>query len=536
MIYCRVSTKEQVEEGNSLVTQEKNCREYALKNGFEIASLFVEQGESAKTVDRPELKKLMSFCANKKNNIQAIIAYKIDRISRNTDDYSQIRILLKRYGVEIRSTSEYFEDTPAGRFMENIIANVAQFDNDVRAERSIGGMRDAVREGRYVWQAPYGYSNVRVDGKATIAPNNLAPLIINVFEQIALNIHPVEEVRKQMIVEGLKGSSCRGTSKSRFYNMIKNELYTGWVSKFGERHKGAFKPIISEELFHQVQHILSQKKGKSRKYLIESPDFPLRRFISYPTGQMLTGCWSKGRNKKYPYYLFHKQKISIRKDLLENAFKNWLNQFKIDDVYFEKLIDLVKKHLGNDLNGKKAERERLQKRALELKAKQAALVEKNIEGIISNELCKERIAAIDTELYQINKIITNLPKTAINYTYLSGIIRDVLRNPGEVWEKMNFTNKIKLQWFYFPHGIEFDGFESRTTKICKLFSLKEQISPFQSWNVNHPISKSNTQNLQIPLRYVNEVNNTSNTTPNDLFWEGVGEEIEALAKIVTAVP
>src|SRR5687767_3800489 len=132
VIYCRVSTKEQVEEGNSLVTQEKNCREYAQKNGYEIAALFVEQGESAKTADRTELKRLMSFCANRKNNIQAIIAYKIDRISRNTDDYSQIRILLKRYGVEIKSTSEYFEDTPAGRFMENIIANVAQFDNDVR--------------------------------------------------------------------------------------------------------------------------------------------------------------------------------------------------------------------------------------------------------------------------------------------------------------------------------------------------------------------------------------------------------------------
>jgi site-specific DNA recombinase len=136
VIYCRVSTKEQVEEGNSLSTQEKICREYSLKHGYDIAEVFVEQGESAKTQNRPELRRMMAYCASKKNNISVAIAYKIDRISRNTDDYSQIRIVLKKYGVEIKSTSENFENNPAGRFMENMLANVAQFDNDVRTERS----------------------------------------------------------------------------------------------------------------------------------------------------------------------------------------------------------------------------------------------------------------------------------------------------------------------------------------------------------------------------------------------------------------
>ena len=51
--------------------------------------------------------------------------------------------------------------------LKNIIANVAQFDNDVRTERSVGGMKEAVREGRYVWPAPIGYKNIRSNGKAT---------------------------------------------------------------------------------------------------------------------------------------------------------------------------------------------------------------------------------------------------------------------------------------------------------------------------------------------------------------------------------
>ena len=534
VIYCRVSTKEQVEEGNSLVTQEKNCRDFAKKNGYEIGAVYIEQGESAKTADRTELKKLLSFCAIKKNGISAVIAYKIDRISRNTDDYSQIRILLKRYGVEIKSTSEYFEDTPAGRFMENIIANVAQFDNDVRSERSIGGMRDAVREGRYVWAAPYGYSNVKVNGKATIVPNHLAPLIRRAFEMIAENTQPMEEVRRQIISEGLVNSVGTPISKSHFYHSLRLELYAGWICKFGERHKGKFNPIISEELFNQVQHVLAQKKRTGRKYLKENADFPLRRFITYPTGQMLTGCWSKGRHRKYPYYLFHHRGLNIRKELLENTFKNWLNQFRIDDTHFEKLISLVKKNLGSDLNNKRNQRDGLQKRVIELKERQAALVEKNIEGIIGNELCRERIAAIDTELFKIKNLLNSLPTTSINYTHLFSIIRNVLLNPGDVWERANFKDKIRLQWFYFPHGIEFDGIESRTAKICWLLKLKEQFLPPVSYDVHYLNSKSNTPNLQIPLRYdLKGDNNSSNDKQNELFWQELGGEIEMLSKIVT---
>lgn len=526
MIYCRVSTKEQVEEGNSLVTQEKNCREYANKNGYEIAAVFIEQGESAKTADRTELKKLMGFCSAKKNNIKAVIAYKIDRISRNTDDYSQIRILLKRYGVEIKSTSEFFEDNPAGRFMENIIANVAQFDNDVRAERSINGMMDAVREGRYVWLAPLGYSNVKDSGKSTIEPNHLAPLIRKAYEGVALNKYPIDDIRKKLITEGLINPSGKPISKSHFYHILKHELYTGWINKFSERHKGAFEPIVPEQLFNQVQYVLSGKHIKYKQYTIENPDFPLRRFIRHTSGTMLTGCWSQGRTKKYPYYLLRKENINIRKEVLEDTFKNWLNRFELDIAVFEKLELYVKKHLDKGIGDKKLEIEQLQKKVRELKQKQHIILEKNIEGIISNELCKEKIAAIDTELYQINKSITNLPETNINYSRLLGIIRSVLKNPGDVWEKVDFETKIKLQWFYFPHGIEIDGKGNRTTKICKLFKLKERISPYHSYNVHHRFSKSNTINQQISLP---AENNLDLESPE--FWQELGEEIKFLASL-----
>ncbi|MFA6257737.1 MAG: recombinase family protein [Candidatus Paceibacterota bacterium] len=179
VIYVRVSTKEQVDEGNSLSTQEKICREYCFKNDYDITEIFIEQGESAKTANRTELQKLLAFCSDKKNRVGVVVIYKVDRLSRSVEDYSHLRLFFKKYGIEIKSTSEYFEDTAQGKFMENMFANVAQFDNDVRAERCAGGMKDAMRDGRYVWMATVGYKNVQVAGRATIAQDEImSPLIL----------------------------------------------------------------------------------------------------------------------------------------------------------------------------------------------------------------------------------------------------------------------------------------------------------------------------------------------------------------------
>src|SRR5665213_500060 len=400
VIYCRVSTKEQVEEGNSLVTQERACRDYAQKYGYEIVEIYIEQGESAKTADRTELKKLLSFCASKKNDIAAVIAYKIDRISRNTDDYSQIRMNLKRYGVEIKSTSEYFESSPAGRFMENIIANVAQFDNEVRTERSVGGMKGAVSEGRYVWMAPIGYSNVRDNGKATIAPSNQAHLVRKLFEEVALSKKSVIEINKELFKKGFSKTGKAPLATSNVYKILHDELYMGYINKFGLRVKGTFNPIISEELFSRVQCVLKSKRPK-KHYEVNNPDFPLRRFITNEKGEQLTGAWSKGRSKYYGYYVFAKSKLNYNKDQLEGLFLTFLNRLSCTQAQIKYIegkicnhIEYLKNNISNVNNSIK------EKEGFLLEKKQLVIT-KNLNGVYSDSTAKEQLEMIDSELWQI---------------------------------------------------------------------------------------------------------------------------------------
>jgi len=48
--YCRVSMREQL-EGHSLEAQESNIREYAERQGWHLAQIYVEAGVSANTVN-----------------------------------------------------------------------------------------------------------------------------------------------------------------------------------------------------------------------------------------------------------------------------------------------------------------------------------------------------------------------------------------------------------------------------------------------------------------------------------------------------
>lgn len=282
VIYCRVSTDKQA-VNYSLETQEKICCDYADRSGYEVVEKFVEEGESAKTADRTKLKELLRYCYNKANKIQVVIFYKLDRFARQRMDYDIVCSGLRAKGMIIRSATEPIEETPTGRLMEGMLASYAQFDNEIRTERSVLGMRAALRAGRFIWGAPVGYNNIKIEDKGTITMSEKAPIVRASFEEVAKNKEPIEVVYKSMIKNGLTNRKGKPLARSQFYEMLKNPLYAGVVRGFGETHEASFDPIVSKELFDKVQYVLKYRARKNyTAYQIQNPDFPLRRFFMHP--------------------------------------------------------------------------------------------------------------------------------------------------------------------------------------------------------------------------------------------------------------
>jgi DNA invertase Pin-like site-specific DNA recombinase len=121
VIYVRVSTKEQT-ENLSLPTQLKACEEYCERQGFHVLARFREEGESAKTVDRTELQKLLQFCRKNKGSVQFVVVFNLTRFAREKYDHFALRAHLKSLGISLRSATEPIDDTSTGKLMEGVLA------------------------------------------------------------------------------------------------------------------------------------------------------------------------------------------------------------------------------------------------------------------------------------------------------------------------------------------------------------------------------------------------------------------------------
>ncbi len=260
--------------------------------------------------------------------------------------------------------------------------------------------------------------------------------------------------------------------KAQFYKMLKNELYAGWLCKFGERHKGKFEPIISEEIFNRVQQVMRNKKTPL-VYKSEHPDFPLRRFVIHPQKHKLTGAWSKGRNNKYAYYRFIGTRLYWPKIELEKTYEEFIDKYSFDDYLFGKLKkEILNRFSMRSLNIVR-DKEALSSRKQQLKEKQRAFLQKNINGIISDSLLKEQLIVIEDEIWAIDNGITQIEEKKVDAERILQFLEEFLIHPSLTWKNLPLDIKVKLQWFQFPEGVTFDGKRFRTVKISSIFKLKQ---------------------------------------------------------------
>lgn len=526
VIYCRVSSEEQV-KGYSLTIQEKLCREFVSAHGFELVEVFIEKGESAKTLDRTELNRMWEFCKQKKNDIEFIVAYKVDRIARNRHDYRELDIKRLKYGLRFRYVSEQFDDSPAGRFMEDMFANMAHFDNDVRTERAMSGMREAMRQGRYVWHAPIGYINTKIDGKANIIQTNLAPLILEAFKEIETGLYSTDEVRLRMSKKGLVTKRNKPITRSQFYRLVRNKVYAGIIDKFGEQHMGSFTPIVSMALFGVVQQRLSGRTIKIKIYNKEHSDFPLRRFITNEAGNKLRGYWAQGRKKKYPYYGFETKGTTIRKEALEAKFRTFLRLFEFDAVYLQTLRQNLQFHLKQLNKDNSQVLSSIEAKTKEVYAQMQHYSKNEFKGIINAELLKIHIDDLTVQLRDLEKQKERLEdQKTYDLDDLLKFAKEFLNNISNVWLTKDFSVKTRFQWFAFPQGVIWENEKLRTTKVCKLFKLKDKITEAMSTIVrNSEITKNTLSRTKSPPidEYLFETKD---------FWKEIAVDLKQIQSIL----
>jgi DNA invertase Pin-like site-specific DNA recombinase len=123
--YVRVSTDKQADQGVSLDAQAEKIRAMAVVQGAEMLDIIVDGGESAKSLKRPGMAKLLALVDAAK--VQAVIVAKLDRLTRSVKDLYELLDRFERRGVVLISVAESLDTgSAAGRLVLNIMAAVSQ--------------------------------------------------------------------------------------------------------------------------------------------------------------------------------------------------------------------------------------------------------------------------------------------------------------------------------------------------------------------------------------------------------------------------
>jgi DNA invertase Pin-like site-specific DNA recombinase len=344
VIYCRVSTKEQT-LNLSLPTQLKACREYCRQRGYSIVREFMEEGESAKTINRTRFQELLSYCRENKGNVQAVVVYNISRFARDRYDHVVVRTQLYKLGVTLRSVSEPIDDSSVGKLMEGIVSVVAQFDNDQKSERTAAGMRAALQLGRWTFKAPLGYVNSSVADGPSLLPDRARVELMRLAFSLVADGRSVPDVLRQINAAGLKGAKGRPLSLQSFRATLRNPICAGRIEvpKWGISRVGDFEPLVGEAVFRRVQRRLNAKAPEPTLHTRDREDFPLRRFLSCAKCRRpISGSWSRGRSGRYAYYHCPKcSGIRGRRHEVENLFLAHLERLRPDPGYLRLFREIV---------------------------------------------------------------------------------------------------------------------------------------------------------------------------------------------------
>ena len=470
IIYCRVSTKEQADTGYSLEAQRKECTKFALNNDFEVEKVFIERGESAKTQDRTQLLKMIKYSVQNKKKLSAVIIWKYDRLARNLNDHTELVKNFSKLNIRVLSVTENNEDNSMGNLMRNIVGSFAQFENDVKSERTINGMKQAVQEGRWCWPAPTGYSNARDNqNKSMIVHNKDSKYIEEAFFLAEKGIYKQTE-----IVDKLKKKGFKRINNSMLNRILRNPVYCSLIKAkwFPDLMQANHQPIISQEVFYRVQVILEGKKPAITPKIHNNPDFPLRNFIYCEAcGKKLTGSWSKGRSKKYPYYHCRTKgcTLNVRKEILEEEFYHTLKELQpkkeMMDLFEVIILDVWKNRKEESFK----EVKRLEKEMQGLKVKKERINELAIQGTFDNKTYQEESRKVNDEILvkqtELNeyKIDLDDSEACINFC------KYFISNIADLWREADLDLKQRFQKLIFPEKVLYKKGRFRTTKIALIF-------------------------------------------------------------------
>ena len=385
VIYARVSSKEQEREGFSIPAQLKLLREYAAKQSFTIMQEFTDS-ETAKSTGRTNFGKMISFL-QENPSIKIILVEKTDRLYRNFKDY----VLLEDLEPIIHLVKEneiLSQDSRShAKFIHGVKVLLAKNYIDNLSEEVKKGMLEKAEQGQWPNKAPLGYLNNKQTHLLEV-DSERAPIIIQLFELYSTGKYSLTTLHEKAKELGLKyRNSGRYCSRSNVERILKNPIYTGMFKWKKKIYRGVHQPLISKNLFDQVQKQFN-KIGKPKS---SSRDFAFKGLLTCAH----CGCGITAELKKGKYVYYHCtngkgrcQQPYVREEKLAEAFAEVVGRISLDPSQAQEIQIALKDSFETEKDFREKEIAKLKREHAKLQKRLEQTYLDKIEGRITTEFWK----------------------------------------------------------------------------------------------------------------------------------------------------
>lgn len=483
--YLRFSSDDQ--SHHSIERQELINSTWRKNNNVFLIDSFKDEGYSAKTFDRPDVKELFSFIKKNYRDIDYLVVSELTRFSRDAGEaLSLIKEIQQKYNIRIVSAGRnqvYDINDSNSYFMMGIEFLLGTTENIKRASDINGGIYTAKAiKGKWIQggKAPYGFKKEGTGNDRKLVIHEEQATVIRYIYDAYLKDQPayiiLREVRKM-------GFTRKGSSPIQ--EILTNPIFIGYqyVKAWNDKPAGLFPikdlpSMIDPDTWHRVQNNISGPKYK--KTVID--ELPLRGVLKCECGQPVTGAPSTGKSGKK--FLYYKCKNSHHLNLGAIKAHKQLQDLLAGLSLPDHMIELLHEEMGRQM----IENQQESRKALKVAKKDMERIEADIlviekkfiqENTINAETYQRWHKQLTTERVEVASRIEKFSKSEESAWWLAGQELEKLGNLQYLYNSISTTDKQELLRQVFDSSLYYSNGTYRTPWIMDTFShnllrLKEQ--------------------------------------------------------------
>ena len=485
-IYTRKSTDEGLsQEFNSLDAQREAAEAYIVSQRHEgwvaLPDRYDDGGFAGGNMERPALKRLLADIDG--GHVDAVVTYKVDRLSRSLLDFARLMEVFDRHGVRFVAVTQQLDTRSSlGRLSLNVLLSFAQFEREIIAERTRDKISAARRKGK--WTGGYPVLGYDVDPRGErLVVNELEAAQVRAIFNLYLEQRSLVAVAREVNSRGWTtkrwttkdGREHRGRplGKGDLYRILTNVIYTGHVNHKGTTYAGEHTAIVDPAVFEAVGERL-RENGLTRGKEVRNKYGALLRGLLHcdACDTAMSHTYTVKNGRRYRYYVC----ATAQQRGWDSCPSKSLPAQQIEDSVVARVRGLARnrkivaetirqaREMAEVNSGElRAELQAAERELRRLNGDLAKAAATTGNGMRVDRLAdlQDRIGSVERRISEIRAELASVEAEAVS----EDEVEQALRMFDPVWKSLNTNEQTRI----VRTVIERVGYDGRTGKVAVMF-------------------------------------------------------------------